>query len=93
MILSLPVRITSAGMLSMPGDLPILTVYSFFAISCLRIGSGSLFSFMTFSMYGTVSPVTGWLYSSVQYSFHLLIFFFCHAISFLIWDCADFPFF
>ena len=67
-----PVRISSAGMLSMPGDLPIFSELIAVPISCLRIGScGFLFSLMTLST--EVSPVTGWLYSSVQYAVHLLI--------------------
>ena len=66
MILSCSVRISSAGMLSIPGDLPIFNYLSAVSISCLRFGScGSLFSWMTFST--EVSLVTGRLYGSVKY--------------------------
>ena len=67
MILSLPVRSSSAGMLYMPNDLPIFSELRTVSISCMRIGScGSLFALMTFST--VVSPMTGWLHSTVQYA-------------------------
>ena len=67
MILSSPNRIVSSGLLYMPGDLTIVSELIVVSISCLKTGScGSLFSLMTFST--AVSPVTVWLYSSMQYS-------------------------
>ena len=87
MILSSPVWISSAGMLSMPSDLPIFKELTTVSISCLRIGScGSLFSLIAFST--AVSPVTGWLYSSVQYSVHLLIYI---GVMFLLYILAVRP--
>ena len=53
MMLSSPVRISSAGMLSIPGDLPIFSDKCYFSISC----SDTLFSLMIFST--AVYPVTG----------------------------------
>ena len=71
MILSSLVRISSE-MLSMLGDLSIFSELTAVSLSCLSIGSCVfLFSLMTYST--AVSPVTGWLYSSVKYSVHLLI--------------------
>ena len=69
MILSSSVPISSAGMLSVPCDLPIFSDLTAVSISCLSCGS--LLSLMTFST--AVSTGTGWLYNSVQYSVHLLI--------------------
>ena len=67
MILCSSVRISSAGMLSMPGDLPIFSELTAISISYPRIGScGPLFSLMRFST--EVTPVTEQFYSSVQYS-------------------------
>ena len=52
MILSSPVRISSAGLLSMSGDLPIFSELTAVSISCLGIGScGSLFTCSIQSIY------------------------------------------
>ena len=57
MKLSSDVRISGAGMLSMPGDLPIFSDLRAVSISCLRIVScGSSFALMIIST--AVSPVT-----------------------------------
>ena len=57
MILSSHVQISSAEMLSMPGDFTIFSDLTAVSISCMRIGScDSSFSLITFST--TVSPVT-----------------------------------
>ena len=75
MILSSPVRISSTGILSIPGDLPIFSELTAVSISCLRIGScGSLFPLMTFS--SEVYPVNGRLYNSVQQSVYVYITYF-----------------
>ena len=74
-ISSPPVWISSAGMLSTPGDFPFLRAFMTSSTSDLRIVSSAWFSMlsMTLTFQALESPPALWLYESEQYSVHLAL--------------------